>query len=106
MKILIEQDIVPEMGISLHLLFPIENRTAHRIVSEKNAGQPAGQLSGDFAERQVSPGAGRALNGEIVSVILMKFLERFDEEVVYRYPNGSAPKLEFPPKTPESDSAG
>src|SRR5437588_10284248 len=37
------------------------------------------------------PGAGRAFDFEIVAVVMMKLLERFDEQIIDRKPNRSAP---------------
>src|SRR5207248_11701723 len=52
---------------------------------------PPGELPRDLAEIHHSPGAGRTLDTQAVTVEVVITLERLDEEVIDREPDGAAP---------------
>src|SRR5688572_31262528 len=45
----------------------------------------------DLVDRAQPAGAGRALHAEVVAVVVMKLLQRLDDEVVHREPDRAAP---------------
>src|SRR3954471_23580107 len=49
------------------------------------------QVVGNFVQRQIFARARRALHFEIVTVIMMKLLKRFDQQIVDRQPDRPAP---------------
>src|SRR5262249_32935666 len=58
---------------------------------QKDPRQPPRELRRHSPERHRAVGTGRANDCEVVTVEVMKFLERLDEEVIERKPNWPAP---------------
>src|SRR5207237_4152886 len=89
------------VGVELHAYVPVgieltdvmrpETGPAPGRTAQEDARQPAGQLLTDLPERQRGPRAGRALHAEVVSVVVVEPLQRFDDQEVDREPHGSAP---------------
>ena len=90
-EVLVEQDAVAKMGIASSRLMMLEDRTAPGFILQENARQAASQFVRDFANGQVSRRAGRTLDLEIVAVILVELLQRFDEQVVDGHPDRPPP---------------
>src|SRR5690348_1035964 len=61
------------------------------IVRQEDTCEPARDLGGHFPQSHVNARAGGTLHFEIVSQVVMEFLERFDQEIVDREPDGPAP---------------
>src|SRR5712675_1454280 len=61
------------------------------MLREPDADQPIGKLVRDLFESQELPGARRALHFEIVAIIIVKFLQRFDEEIIEWKPDRATP---------------
>ena len=68
-KILIKQDEVAPVRILLELSGAAVHRTLAGLVPHEDAGQSARDLLGDLVERHEPAGAGRAFDGEIVSIV-------------------------------------
>src|SRR4029077_5376521 len=90
-EVLVEEDVVPEMWVVLHFFAVVEDRASGGLILEENACEASGELVRDLTAGQIFSRAGRALDREIVPIVLMELLERFDEQVVDRHPNGAAP---------------
>src|SRR5712691_8769729 len=72
-KEFVEQHVVAKRRIFLLKPRRAEYRSVSMRVAQKEAAQAPRQLAGDLAEGQVSPGAGRTFNLEVIAVISMEF---------------------------------
>ena len=61
------------------------------VVAEEGAGEAAGDFGGDLPEVHEDARAGGALHLELLAIVVMEFLERFDEQIVDGEPDGAAP---------------
>ena len=61
------------------------------FVRQESAGQPAGDLLRGFLQVHHVPGAGGAFDLEAVAIEMVITLERFDDQVIDREPDRSAP---------------
>ena len=69
-----------------------EHRAARRRSSRrKMPRQPLRELVGDLVDRVIAAGAGRALDLEVVAVVVVELLQRLDDQVVDRQPDRPAP---------------
>src|SRR5437867_11195099 len=90
-KILIEQQIILEMWIVLHLLIISENSTPAPLIAQEYHRQSAGKLTCSIIDRDEFPGTGRAFNLEFIPVVVVKFLKRLYDKKIHRKPNRSTP---------------
>ena len=90
-EIFVERNALPIVGIRLQLRVLAQDRTIPLAVLEENARQPLGQFGGYFFDGNKMPRSGRAFDFEIIAVIVMKLLQRLDDEKIERKPNGAAP---------------
>src|SRR5580698_3053802 len=90
-KVLVEQHEVAPVWIGLELFEFTENRTPTVFIAKKYPRQPAGELGRYFPQRQHFPTSGRELNLKIVPQIVMKLLERFNQQIVQWEPHRSSP---------------
>src|ERR1700730_1155718 len=88
---LIERDAVSIVRIRLKLWILAQDGTVARPILQKQPRQPARQLGGHLLEAHQIAGAGGAFDLEVIAVVVMEFLQRFDEEEVHRKPDGAAP---------------
>ena len=91
MEIFVKRNEITPMGIGLKPFGAAEYRPAAMLIAEKYAGEPLRYLTGDIPEGHELTGARRALEFVFVAEIKMKFLQRFDNQVIHRKPNGPAP---------------
>jgi len=90
-KAFVKVDEVAPVWIVLKLLEPaVDGASAFRRAQE-GAREPARDFRGRVPQRGLTPGAGGQLDGELVAVEVMKFLERFDEQKIDGKPHGPAP---------------
>ena len=54
---------------------------------------------------EIAARAGRTLDLKFIAVVVMKLLQRFDDQEIHREPDGAAP-IGIAAELPESDSAG
>src|SRR5712692_5351147 len=90
-KIFVKQDKVFPMGIVLKKVDSAGNRAAPVLAANKDVNEAAGDFRGDFPKIRLLGGARRALDFEIFTIVVMKFLQRFNEKIIQRKPNGAAP---------------
>ena len=86
-----KQQVVPEVWVLLHLRVLRENRPQTVGIFEKDPLQTACDLLGSLVDRDQGPGACRAFDAKVIAVIMMKFLQGFDQEKVHRKPDRAAP---------------
>ena len=90
-EIFVEQDQVPPMRIVAIAAIAAVHRAPAFLVLEEDARQPSRQLGGHIPEGQIIPRARRVFHFEVVAEVMMKFLQRFDDQVIQREPDGTAP---------------
>src|SRR6202022_1791829 len=61
------------------------------LIAQPNLDQPIGKFVRDFFEVHELPGAGWTFHFEIVAVVVMKLLKRFDQQIVDWEPDWTAP---------------
>jgi len=79
------------MGIALKLFVISKHRPPVVLIPQEQLSQAAAQLRGDFVYRDVLPRAGGTFDFEIVAVVVMEFLQRFDYQEIDRKPDRSPP---------------
>jgi len=73
-EILVEQDVVPEMGVAVQLRVVGVDRPPALIVFPKNAGQPPREFVRHLFDRDEAPRARRALDLEVIAVVVVELL--------------------------------
>jgi len=81
-KILVKLKIVTPIRIGLKNFLSAIYGTPAVVITQENANQAARQFARDSVQRQVVTCASGALNAKIVAVIVVKLLQRFDDEIV------------------------
>src|ERR1700674_1090804 len=90
-KILVEQNQVFPVRVVLKALDAPGDRPAAVFPSNENMNESPGNLRGHFPKVRFPGRAGRAFDFEIFAIIVVKLLQRFDQEIVQRKPDGAAP---------------
>src|SRR6516165_3115176 len=90
-KVLVEVQQVAPVRIALKLFGSPEYRPAIAGVAQKYARQPLRQFVGGFVEREETARPVWTFNFEVVSVVVMEFLERLDNQIIDGEPDWSAP---------------
>ena len=90
-KIFVKLDEVAPVGIALEFIQAAINGSATRFVSKEDSDQPTRDICGCFLEIRKMPRPIRALGFEIISKEVVKLLERFNQQIIEREPNGAAP---------------
>ena len=80
-----------QCGSSWNFSMPAEHRPAAVLVREERARQPLPSLARDLAQVQLAPGAGRALDLEVVAVVAVQLEQRAQDHEVHREPDRPAP---------------
>src|SRR5205814_52368 len=91
MKVLIEQDQIAPQRIALKRLCAAVNGPAAVGAMQKDTDQSAGKLRRHFPEGHHDTRAGGKLHFELIAVIVMEFLQRFDQQKIDRKPYGTSP---------------
>src|SRR5437764_145375 len=89
-KILVKQISVrgaSRTGVGLAVSRGSLERTLAVLIARPDFDQAIRELVRDIFQMHELAGAGRAFHFEIVAVIMMKLLERFDEEIIDREPD-------------------
>src|SRR5580704_7527020 len=90
-KILVEEEQILPVRIALEKFGGAGDRAAAVLASHENMNEAAGNLGGDFPEVRFAARARREFDFEVLTVIVMVFLQGFDEEIVHREPDRSTP---------------
>src|SRR5690349_3167916 len=86
-----EQQVVAEMRVVLQARILREHRAMPVLVLEEDARQPCAELFGHIVDRDEVARADRALDLEVIAVIVMELLQRLDDEEVDGKPDRPAP---------------
>src|SRR5882724_1924736 len=90
-KVFVEEDKVFPVRIILKNLKSASNGTAATRIAKENMNEPAGDFSRHLPQIGFLRRMRRALYLEVLAVVMVKLLQRFDEQIVYREPDGPAP---------------
>src|ERR1700730_5799826 len=90
-EILVEQNVVLEMGIDLKLFVGAKNRAPSVRTPQKNPEDPTTQLVGNFIETHHGPGSGRAFERKPIPIKLIEAAEILDQQIIDRHPNRPPP---------------
>src|ERR1700683_187672 len=90
-EVFVKRNVLAKVWIRLQLGGLAQHGTISVGVFEKYARQPVRELRSHLFNGQIAAGARRALDAEVVAVIMMKLLQRFDDEEIERKPDGAAP---------------
>src|SRR6266404_2306 len=91
MKVFVEEDKVFPVRIILEDLKSAGDGTAATRIAKEDVDEPAGDFSRHLPEIGFLRGMRRALHLEVLAVVMVKLLQRFDEQIVYGEPDGPAP---------------
>ena len=97
MEIFVEQNKITPMRILLELVRTTVHGTSAIRPAQKRMRETTGQLRRNIGEMTAPPGTGRILDGKRIAEIVMKLLERFDEQIIHGNQTGPR-QLELPPK--------
>src|ERR1043166_5035994 len=86
-EVLVEEDQVAPVWVTLKLLGPAVDGTAPGVVAEEDAREAPRDLAGDRPQVEHGAGAGRARDLERIAVEVVELLERLDQEIVHREPD-------------------
>src|SRR5262245_51359177 len=89
--IFVEQEVVLEVRIGLHLLVAAEDRSPSVAVAPEDVDQAAPQLVGDLFQRLLPAGPDRAFDAKLVAVELVELVQALDDQIVERHPDRTAP---------------
>src|SRR5688500_19019270 len=90
MEILVKKQMVAKMRIVLELSI-VAKDGSFVTVSEKDVREASRQFLRDFPEVHHRPRTSRTFHLQIIAVVVMKLLQRFDEQIIHREPHGSTP---------------
>jgi hypothetical protein len=94
-EIFVEKNEIAPVGIAVKLwhgsVYAAVNWAVALFVPQENSDEATRDFGGHFGKREPVAGARRKLDFEIVAEIVMKLLQRFDEQVVHGKPHGAAP---------------
>ena len=91
MEVLIEVDVVAEMRIVLMPRLVAEDGPSAVLIPQEDARQSQRQLVCDIVDRRKVAGAGRTCDAKVIAVVVMKLLQRLDDEEIHGKPDGPAP---------------
>src|SRR5437016_4958774 len=90
-EVFVKGDVDAPVWIGLELFSVAEDGALAVGAAQEDAGEAAGDFCGDFPKVHHLARAGWAFYFEVVAVVVMELLERFDDQVVKRKPDWSAP---------------
>src|SRR5580704_6403951 len=91
MEILVEQEQILPVRIALEKFGSACDGTATVLAADKNVDETSGDLGSHLPEVRFVAGSRRKFDFEVFPIIVVVLLQGFDEEVVQRKPDGSAP---------------
>src|SRR5580658_2189586 len=90
-KVLVKEKKLAPVGIARIARLLTVARAALVTVHEKERRKAPRQLDGHRRESEPTPGARRAFDAQVGAVEVVVTLERLDEQIVHRKPNGATP---------------
>src|SRR6266403_5432324 len=91
MEIFVKQNQVAPKRIALEIFQRSRNRPSPVFSADKNMPEPFRDFTGHLPQIRVLIRTRRAWHLKILAIIVVKFLQRFDEQIVDRHPNWSTP---------------
>ena len=91
MEVFVEQQVIAEMRVLLQARVMREYGPMPVLVREENASEPRGELVGDVIDREERSGSSRTFDAEVAAEVVVKLLQRFDDEEIHRKPDRAAP---------------
>ena len=91
MEVFVKQDQVAPVRVGLELFEISEYRPAAVFVLQKDAGHAARQFARHFPQVHHLSGTGGELDFEIVAQVVMKLLQRLDQQIIHREPDRPTP---------------
>src|SRR6266403_1745516 len=91
MEVFVKQHQVAPMRVGPELLEVFEDWPAALFIAKEDARHTARQFARNFPQGHRVSGTSWELDLEIRPKIVIEFLQRLDQQVVYREPNGAAP---------------
>src|SRR5205085_5067806 len=85
-EVLIEEDVVPEVRVGVSALIEAVDRSASVRICKEQPSQTAGDLVGNLVEGREVPRARRALDPEVITVVVMELLQGLNDEEIDRKP--------------------
>src|ERR1700756_5768973 len=90
-EVLVKQNQVAPMGVRLELLQVAEYRPVALFVTKKDACHPLRQFPCHVPQRLHVSRSSRELDFEIVTQLVVEFLQGFDQKKIHREPDRAAP---------------
>src|SRR6266852_9837490 len=90
-EVLVEEHQIAPVRVGLKPLQVPKHRAAALLIVKENARHAARQFARHFPKGHHLSRAGRELDLELVPEVVMKLLERLDQQVVHREPDRSTP---------------
>ena len=90
-EVFVEEHVIAKMRVLLQSRVMCEHRAVASLIREKDPCEAHGELVRHFVDRHEMTRTGRTLNAEVVAEVVMKLLQRLDDEKVHREPDRAAP---------------
>src|SRR3954453_17735678 len=90
-EVFVEEHQIAPVRIDLELLHIPKYWPASLLIPKKNTRHASRKFARHFPQGHHFPRSGRAFDLEVVAKVVMKFLQRLHQQIVYGKPNWSAP---------------
>src|SRR6266568_7952716 len=90
-EVFVEQDVILEMRVRLHLLITAKDGTSSGLIPPENIDQAVAQLVRDLPQRQHLPALYGAFHAIILAEEFAELAQAIDIEIVDRHPDRPAP---------------
>jgi hypothetical protein len=91
MEVLVEMNVIAEVWVVLDARSIARQRAAAVRITQKQTADAPSELAGHLMDREMPTGSRRALDEELVAVVMVKLLERFDDQKIERQPDRTPP---------------
>src|SRR5688500_13028402 len=91
MKVFVEKQVVAETFIGLIFFIITENRSSALFIFAEDIGKTRGKIVSDLSQVHHFTRTCWMLYQEIITVVMVKTLQRFNNKIIYRKPCGTAP---------------
>src|ERR1700676_2265844 len=91
MEVFVEEEQIAEASVGLSLRRPTVKGPASVRSARKDADQALRKIARNFPQRRHMPRAGWKFDSEIVAVIEVEVLQRFDDQEIDREPDRTSP---------------
>ena len=90
-EVFVEEHVIAKMRVLLQSRVMCEHRAVASLIREKDPCEAHGELVRHFVDRHEGSGTRRAFHAEVFAEVVMKLLQRLDDEEVHQEPDRSAP---------------